>query len=336
MAVLTVSLGTCCCCCCCWRSEKPEGHRCVVWQHKSAGCNGWSPSSGDYSGKGSYCAKWGWWLPWCYVDANYTGYEKLYMHASVHNGSFFIACSQLEAREQQATNVKVTINKKALLQRASATEAETKQLEGLIADARVKLNRSDALQRAADMARKEAQNATAAVMKKKAAIAEKQKADDLSDLKKALKDKTELAHQARQVAKEREELASKADANAQKASKIAKSHKGLWKASALAEISSSKKVSQDTEAPDTPLPKEQSPPPNTSPSWQRLATSVHTKKVNNNKLTSHFAGDEGKSASLIESASSAIVDDDGNGAENSMEGETSSDHDYSADEQSAS
>eukprot|EP00927_Polykrikos_kofoidii_P070891 TRINITY_DN67260_c0_g1_i1.p1 TRINITY_DN67260_c0_g1~~TRINITY_DN67260_c0_g1_i1.p1 ORF type:complete len:407 (-),score=67.27 TRINITY_DN67260_c0_g1_i1:43-1263(-) len=57
-------------------------------------CLGWSPAQGKLSGKGSSCAKWGYSIKWCFVDAKYKGVSHEFIKpAKEYPGKFYAPCA---------------------------------------------------------------------------------------------------------------------------------------------------------------------------------------------------------------------------------------------------
>merc|ERR1711939_933692 len=60
---------------------------------KDDGCNGWSPSSGKFAGKGKTCGRWGWSRSWCYVDKGFKGPGHEFIQQSTsYKGKYYMPC----------------------------------------------------------------------------------------------------------------------------------------------------------------------------------------------------------------------------------------------------
>eukprot|EP00927_Polykrikos_kofoidii_P054169 TRINITY_DN4863_c0_g1_i13.p1 TRINITY_DN4863_c0_g1~~TRINITY_DN4863_c0_g1_i13.p1 ORF type:complete len:861 (-),score=73.45 TRINITY_DN4863_c0_g1_i13:64-2307(-) len=76
-------------------------------------CSGWSPTTGEFAGKGGTCDTWGSSSPWCWVEESYVGHGKEFAKESVlHAGKFSAPCrdsphpamAEVEATSQDGCN----------------------------------------------------------------------------------------------------------------------------------------------------------------------------------------------------------------------------------------
>ena len=70
-----------------WRRRRRRGKR------SPAMCTGWTPSSGEWKGKGGSCATSGWSEPWCYVSKDYQGaFKEFKKPSAVYQGRYYAPC----------------------------------------------------------------------------------------------------------------------------------------------------------------------------------------------------------------------------------------------------
>lgn len=61
--------------------------------HAEDGCSGWSPTSGQFAGKGGSCQRWGWTLPWCYVEPTSEAPGSEFMMYKTELGKWLAPCA---------------------------------------------------------------------------------------------------------------------------------------------------------------------------------------------------------------------------------------------------